>query len=111
MAAALLASGCEKFVRDELMHMQNEIDKIYGQVELLNGQLSNLRGLVKAMSDKGFIAEVSAYDDGERQGYTLWFRTVEFDPDGNVVMHDDPNIRRGRQGRAGCPALRPYGEV
>ena len=45
MAAALLASGCEKFVRDELMHMQNEIDKIYGQVELLNGQLSNLRGL------------------------------------------------------------------
>ena len=32
LAASLLAGGCGKFVRDELITMQNEIDLLYGQV-------------------------------------------------------------------------------
>ena len=85
MAAALLASGCGKFVRDELMHMQNEIDKIYGQVEELNNRLFNLRGVVKTMSEKGFISEITPFTDEEREGYVLDFLTVNFDENGNIV--------------------------
>ena len=33
LAAALLAGGCGKFVRDELITMQNEIDRLIIQVE------------------------------------------------------------------------------
>ena len=32
MAAALLTSGCGKFVRDELITMQNEMDQLYDQI-------------------------------------------------------------------------------
>ena len=43
MAAALFASGCGKFVRDELIYMQQEIDAIYDQVEQMNNEISNER--------------------------------------------------------------------
>ena len=43
MAAGLLASGCGKFVRDELITMQNEIDLIQNQVKLLKARYRELR--------------------------------------------------------------------
>ena len=40
LAAALLAGGCGKFVRDELITMQNEIDLLYAKVDQMNKDLA-----------------------------------------------------------------------
>ncbi|MBR3097726.1 MAG: hypothetical protein IKH17_07585, partial [Bacteroidales bacterium] len=50
MAAALLASGCDKFVRDELITMQNEIDQIQNQVAQMNESIGSLRTIVDQMA-------------------------------------------------------------
>ena len=88
MAAALLASGCGKFVRDELIQMQNEIDKIYGDVEQLNQKLSSLGGVVRQMALKGYVVDIQPFSSEEGEGYTLFFRTVNFDDQGNIVTDD-----------------------
>ena len=43
LAAAFLAGGCGKFVRDELITMQNEIDRLYSQVDEMNKDRAALR--------------------------------------------------------------------
>ena len=53
LAAAFLAGGCGKFVRDELITMQNEIDLLYAQVDQMNKGLETLKGLVSAMAANG----------------------------------------------------------
>ncbi|MBR5072996.1 MAG: hypothetical protein IKX29_05555, partial [Bacteroidales bacterium] len=55
MVAALMASGCGKFVRDELITMQNEIDLIYRQVEEMNKGLATLQEIVTEMANNGYI--------------------------------------------------------
>ena len=47
MVAALMTSGCGKFVRDELITMQNEIDILYRQVQEMNDKLVDLQALVQ----------------------------------------------------------------
>ena len=74
MAAGLLASGCGKFVRDELITMQNEIDQIQNQVTQMNESLSSLREIVEQMVAGGYVVDVKAFkDEDQRGGYTLVF--------------------------------------
>ena len=55
-AAALLAGGCGKFVRDELITMQNEIDQLHKQVADMNEAMVSLRAIVNEMAARGFSA-------------------------------------------------------
>ena len=110
LAAAFLAGGCGKFVRDELITMQNEIDLLYEQVDQMNKGLETLKGLVSAMAANGYIVDVQEFtDEDERGGYTLRFRTVKLDDDGNVVSDDTFAIQlySGVDGKDGVDAL-PY---
>ena len=92
MAAALLASGCGQFVRDELITMQNEIDRLHEQVEDMNNGLVNLHGIVSQMAEKGYIVDVKEFQDEERGGFSLFFRTVTLGADGSVVKDDTYHI-------------------
>ena len=74
MAAGLLTSGCGKFVRDELITMQNEIDQIQNQVAQMNESIGALRTIVDQMADGGFVVEVKEFEDEDKRGgYTLVF--------------------------------------
>ncbi|MBR4755669.1 MAG: hypothetical protein IK076_01870 [Bacteroidales bacterium] len=88
MAAALLASGCGDFIRNELITMQNEIDILYKQVDEMNKGLANLHGIVEVMASNGYIVEVQEFDNEGRGGYTLKFRTVKIDASGGVVSEE-----------------------
>jgi len=79
MAASLLTAGCGKFVRDELITMQKEIDQIYSQIDDMNKGLISLQGLVQQMASNGYIVDVKEYQDEVHGGYTLFFRTVSSD--------------------------------
>ena len=92
IAAALMASGCGKLVRDELITMQNEIDILYTQVEQMNKSLVTLKQIVGEMADKGYIVDVKEYQDEEHGGYTLAFRTVKLAEDGSIVSEDTYSI-------------------
>ena len=88
MAATLLASGCGKFVRDELITMQNEIDLIYRQVEEMNRGLSSLQSIVNQMASDGYIVNVEEFQEEDHSGFRLYFRTVSSDgtvDDGTVI--------------------------
>ena len=93
LAAALLAGGCGKFVRDELITMQNEIDLLYGQVDQMNKGLGTLQGIVSVMAANGYIVDVKEIQDEDRGGYALYFRTVTLDENGNVAAQDEFNIK------------------
>lgn len=74
MAAALLASGCGKFVRDELITMQNEIDQLSEKVTQMNESISSLREIVDQMAAGGYVVDVKEFEDEDgRGGYTLVF--------------------------------------
>ena len=78
MAAALLVSGCGKFVRDELITMQNEIDGLHKQVSEMNESLGTLRGVVEEMAAGGYVVEVKKFaDEDGREGYTLVFNDTK----------------------------------
>ena len=91
LAAALLAGGCGKFVRDELITMQNEIDLLEKQVTKMNEGLGTLQGLVRLMAAKGFITDVEEFEDEIGGGSILHFRTVTLDDNG-VVTSDDESV-------------------
>ena len=93
LAAAFLAGGCGKFVRDELITMQNEIDLLYGQVDQMNKGLGTLQGVVSVMAANGYIVDVKEIQDEDRGGYILSFRTVTLDANGNVAAQDDFQIK------------------
>ena len=82
MAAALLTSGCGKFVRDELITMQNEMDQLYDQIKLMNDGLSSLQEIVRQMAAEGYIIKHEAFEEEGREGYKLYFRSI--DAQGNV---------------------------
>ena len=88
MAASLLTAGCGKFVREELITMQNEIDQLHRQVEQINNGLATLRGVVTEMANNGYIVDVQEYQDEERGGYTLAFRAVTLNENGEYVSDD-----------------------
>lgn len=92
MAAALLTSGCGKFVRDELITMQNEMDQLYDQIKQMNDGLSTLRAVVTQMANNGYIVDVQQFELDGRGGYTLWFRSVQLGPDGSYVSDDSYSI-------------------
>ena len=92
MAAALLTSGCGKFVRDELISMQNEMDQLYDQIKQMNDGLSTLRAVVTQMANNGYIVDVQQFELDGRGGYTLWFRSVQLGPDGDYVSDDSYSI-------------------
>ena len=97
MAAGLLASGCGKFVRDELITMQNEIDQIQNQVTQMNESLSSLREIVEQMVAGGYVVDVKAFkDEDQRGGYTLVFN------DGSELK-----LYSGVDGKDGEDALGP----
>ena len=74
MAAALLASGCGKFVRDELITMQNEIDQLSEKVTQMNESIGALRTIVDQMAAGGYVVDVQEVKDEDgRGGYTLVF--------------------------------------
>ena len=102
MVAALMTSGCGKFVRDELITMQNEIDILYRQVKDMNEQLVGLQALVNQMASNGYIVDVSEYQDEVHGGYTLSFRTVTLD--GTVDDSYSITILSGVDGKDGKDA-------
>jgi hypothetical protein len=85
MAAALLSSGCGKFVRDELIAMQNEIDGLFERVRDLNKDISEVRKAVNQMTQKGFIVDVQTYEDSTHTGWTLVFDSGHFNENGEFV--------------------------
>lgn len=110
MVAALMASGCGKFVRDELITMQNEIDILHRQVEEMNKSLASLQEIVTEMANNGYIVAVEEYADDERGGYTLAFRSVQLGPDGSYVSDDSYAITLfsgvdGKDGKDADPFL------
>lgn len=112
LSAALLAGGCGKFVRDELITMQNEIDLLYGKVDQMNKGLESLRSIVYAMGANGYIVGVEeGTDEDGRAYYKLKFRTITPDADGKgYEMTDDAfsvTLYTGVDGRNGEDAL-PY---
>jgi len=106
LATALLTGGCGKFVRDELITMQNEIDRLYGQVEQMNQGLATLRGIVDGMAAGGYIVDVKEVQDEGRNGYSLVFRTVTLDENGAIVTEDTFSISlfSGKDGQDGQDA-------
>ena len=112
LAAALLASGCGKFVRDELITMQNEIDRLYAQVDGMNKDLAALRTIIYEMGARGYIVGVEEGTDEEgRAYYKLKFRTIIPDADGHgYEMSDDKDpvlLYTGVDGKDGEDA-QPY---
>lgn len=73
-AAALLACGCGKFVRDELLTMQNEIDQLHKQVADMNESLQTLKTVVDQLVAGGYVVDVKEFTDEDgRGGFTLVF--------------------------------------
>lgn len=112
LAAALLASGCGKFVRDELITMQNEIDKLHKQVEKMNEGLETLKTIIYEMGARGYIVGVEeGTDEYGRAYYKLKFRTITPDADGRgYEMTDDKDpvlLYTGVDGKDGKDA-EPY---
>lgn len=110
LAAAILADGCGKIVRDELITMQNEIDLLYAQVEQANKGLKTLQDIVRAMAANGYITDVEEIQaEGERGGYILRFRIVTIDENGVVSSEENfsINLYSGVDGKDGQDAL-PY---
>ena len=110
LAAALLASGCGKFVRDELITMQNEIDLLHAQVDQMNKGLETLKSIVYAMGANGYIVGVvEGEDEDGRQYYKLKFRTITPATDGYESTDDAYSITlyTGVDGKDGVDAL-PY---
>ena len=110
LAAALLAGGCGKFVRDELITMQNEIDRLIIQVDQMNKGLETLQDIVFAMAANGYIVGVEEGEDEDgRKFYTLKFRTVTQQGDGVVTTDDSYSIKlyTGVDGKDGEDA-QPY---
>ena len=100
MAVALMASGCGKFVRDELINMQNEIDRLQDVVAEANESLGTLQAVVDKMAAGGFIVDVQETAYGDTTAYVLKFGFV--DANGNVVEDANPLIlRTGVDGRDG----------
>ena len=106
VAIVLMTSGCGKFVRDELITMQNEIDLLYGKIDQMNKSLASLHGIVVGMAANGYIVDVKEIEDGERGGYVLSFRSVTFDENGNITTDDNytVNIYSGVDGKDGQDA-------
>ena len=110
LAASLLAGGCGKFVRDELITMQNEIDRLYAQVDQMNKGLESLQGIVYAMGANGYIVGVvEGEDENGRKYYTLKFRTITPTAGGYESTDDAYSITlyTGVDGKDGVDAL-PY---
>ena len=102
MAAALLASGCGDFIRNELITMQNEIDILYKQVDQMNNNLSSLHGIVDVMASNGYIVNIKEIEGEERGGYTLQIKTVKVDGNGVVSEETYPiNLYSGVNGKDG----------
>ena len=70
-AATLLAGGCGKFVRDELITMQNEIDQLHKQVAEMNQTLQSLRTVVDQMAAGGYVVDVQQFLDEDGRGGSL----------------------------------------
>ena len=102
MAASLLTAGCGKFVRDELITMQNEIDSIHRQVEEMNLGLTSLQGIVSQMAANGYIINVEEFQEEERGGYKFYFRTVN--ADGTVDDSQSVTLYSGVDGKDGKDA-------
>ena len=93
----LLAGGCGKFVREELITMQNEIDQLHRQVADMNEALVSLRTIVDEMAAGGYVVEVKEFTDEDgRGGYTLVFN------DGSLM-----NLYSGVDGKDGEDAVPP----
>ena len=110
LATAFLASGCGKFVRDELITMQNEIDRLYTQVDQMNKGLETLQSLVYAMGANGYIVGVEEGEDEEgRAYYKLKFRTITPTDNGYEATDDAYAVQlyTGVDGKNGEDAL-PY---
>ena len=102
MAVAIMASGCGKFVRDELITMQNEIDILYTQVEQMNNGLNSLRGIITEMADNGYIVKVEETQKEGRDAYTLTFRSVKLNESGDIISQDSTiDLFTGVDGRDG----------
>ena len=90
LAAAFLAGGCGKFVRDELITMQNEIDLLYGKVDQMNEDLGKLRTIIYEMGAKGYIVGVEEGTDEDGRAYfKLKFRKITPDADGRGYESTD----------------------
>ncbi|MBR6212870.1 MAG: hypothetical protein IKQ64_07515, partial [Bacteroidales bacterium] len=88
MAAALLLSGCGKFVRDELIYMQTEIDKLYDEAERTNTLLQSLKTTVIQMGKGGFVREIETDVKGDTTIYTLKFCYIN--DDGSLADDSKP---------------------
>ena len=116
LATAILAGGCGKFVRDELMYMQQEIDTLHVKITLLQEQvkqanqgLETLQGIVRVMAANGYITNVEEFEAEDGAGYILSFRTVILDDNGDVSSDDSFSItlKNGVDGKDGEDA-QPY---
>jgi hypothetical protein len=98
LATALLASGCGKFVRDELITMQNEIDQLTKKVsQMMNEDLAALSEVVTQMENGGYVTSAETFTDEEgRSGIVLTFNN-------NKTL----SLYHGADGKDGADAVGP----
>ena len=99
--ATLLAAGCGKIIRNELIDIQNEIDLLHQQVRQMNTDLGTVSGVVRAMEDGGYVTGVSDFTEDGRSGYTLTFNN------GNTLkLYSGVDGRNGEDGHTPVIAIR-----
>ena len=103
LAACLLGGSCSRFVRDELVQMQNEMDALWEKVNTMNGTLGSLKEIVDEMASGGYIvsATPATPDEEGRSGYLLTFN------DGSMItLYSGVDGEDGQNGQDGhSPAI------
>ncbi len=98
LATTFLATGCGKFVRTELLTMQNEIDQLSRKVsQMVNQDLVALNSVVSQLENGGYIISADPFTDEDgRSGISL-------------VFNDEKTLKlyHGTNGKDGTDAVGP----
>ena len=101
LAAALLGTGCDNLVRDELASLHSQLDEINSRLDQLcaetNENISALSTIVYALEDNDFVESVTAVnEDGKVIGYE-----ITFSRHGKVVVYNGKDGSDGADGEDG----------
>lgn len=101
LAAALLLTGCDNLMRDELSWLHNQLDDLNSRLDQLcqetNDNISALRTIVAAVEDNDYVEDVKPVsDNGVLVGYE-----ITFSKNGKVTVYNGRDGRDGADGKDG----------
>ena len=97
LATVLLAGGCGKFVRDELLYLQSAIDDLSQKIDQRIEQIESLKGIVESIKDKGYITSVMEFTDEDgRSGYELTFSAKNGEEPTIIKLYHGANGQNGK---------------